>query len=273
MTPMRITKAAGAIGAFVECDLDRVLDSVDAMAGFRAAVVGHGVVFVRDQPVDGRRLTRLGRRLGAIEPHPTYGTLDGAPDVQILESTPDDPSKIELWHSDMTFRAVPPTFTMLQADVVPSGCGDTMWASTTAAFESLSDDLAAWVEPLSATHDFAFGFQESLADQRSRATIEAAIAANPPVRHPVVRPVPESGGRAIFVNPLFTRRVDDLTWSESRWLLETLHRHVIADEHTVRLQWRPGTIAVWDNRSTQHKPVNDFFGEHRRMLRLTINDD
>lgn len=270
---MRITKAAGAIGAFVECDLAAAVDSTDAVAELRAAIVDHGVAFLRDQTIDARTMTRFGEQLGPIEPHPAYGTLDGAPDVQILESTPEVPSKIELWHSDMTFRAIPPTFTMLQADVVPPGCGDTMWASATGALDSLSSELASFIEPMEAIHDFAYGFQESLEDPKTRATIEEAIEANPPVRHPVVRPVAESGRRAIFVNPLFTKRIDGLTRQESRWLLDTLHQHVVRDEHTVRLAWRPGTIAVWDNRSTQHKPVNDFFGHHRRMLRLTINAD
>jgi taurine dioxygenase len=95
----------------------------------------------------------------------------------------------------------------------------------------------------------------------------------PPVRHPLVRTHPESGRKAIYVNALFTTRIDGFSRPESDAVLAFLNRHVITDEFTVRLSWQPGTVAIWDNRTTQHKPVNDFLPQHRLMHRVTIAGD
>ena len=100
-----------------------------------------------------------------------------------------------------------------------------------------------------------------------------AIAANPPVTHPLTVTHPETGRRVIYVNALFTTHVVGLTGPESRMLLEFLYRHVVTEEYTVRLGWKPNTVAIWDNRATQHKPVNDFFPQHRKMHRVTIAGD
>jgi taurine dioxygenase len=124
--------------------------------------------------------------------------------------------------------------------------------------------------PLSAVHDFRHGFQESLAEPGGRERLASAIDANPPVAHPLIRTHPETGRRAIYVNPLFTTRIEGLSSHESGAILDFLYRHVVSPEFTVRLAWAPGTIAIWDNRSTQHKPVNDFLPQHRMLHRITI---
>jgi taurine dioxygenase len=100
-----------------------------------------------------------------------------------------------------------------------------------------------------------------------------AIAANPPVEHPLVRTHPESGRKSIYVNALFTSHIKDLKPRESEQLLSFLYRHIVTEEYTVRLNWQPGTVAIWDNRSAQHKPINDFLPQHRLMHRVTITGD
>ena len=141
------------------------------------------------------------------------------------------------------------------------------------AFSSLSKELQELLAPLTAVHDFAHGFAESLAEPGGAERLAPALAENPPVEHPLVRTHPETGAKSIYVNQLFTTRIKELTVLESQHLLEFLYRHVVADEHTVRLSWQPGTVAIWDNRSTQHKPVNDFFPQHRKMHRVTLRGD
>ena len=96
---------------------------------------------------------------------------------------------------------------------------------------------------------------------------------NPPVRHPVIRTHPETGKKVIFVNSLFTTHIEDLTRSESEEVLNLLFKHIITPEFTCRFQWHPHSLAIWDNRSTQHKPINDYFPNHRRMERITIDGD
>ena len=101
--------------------------------------------------------------------------------------------------------------------------------------------------------------------------LAAAVAANPPVSHPVIRTHPETGKKVIFVNALFTTHIEELSRSESDALLAFLFEHVTTPEYCLRFSWRRHSIAIWDNRSTQHKPVNDYFPAHRRMERITIH--
>ncbi len=271
---MRVEKAAGALGAFVH-GLD-VADAIDSNARFeeiQRALLEYQVLIFRDQHLSPQQLRAFAARLGAIEPHPAYEVVAGTQDVQILESTPDRPSKIERWHSDMTFRPSPPKLTMLHGKVIPAFGGDTLFASMTVAYDALSGAMRNFLGTLTATHDFAHGFQESLAEPGGRERLAAALAANPPVTHPLIRTHPETGRKAIYVNSLFTVRINELETNESRTLLEMLFRHVTVDEFTLRVNWAPETLVVWDNRSTQHKPVNDFFPQHRLMHRITVAGD
>jgi taurine dioxygenase len=271
---LQIEKAAGALGAFVRgVSLAQAGASQEAFSEIRAALLEHQVLFFRDQDITPVEYQTFARRFGQVEGHPAYQTLPEAPDVQILESTPEAPSKIEVWHTDMTFRPAPPAITLLHGQVIPPYGGDTLWASIGAAYEGLSPPIRNLIDELDAVHDFRHGFQESLAEPGGAERLADAIAANPPVVHPLVATHPETGCRVIYVNALFTTDVVGLTRQESRMLLEFLYRHVVTEEYTVRLRWQPDTVAIWDNRATQHKPVNDFFPAHRKMHRVTIAGD
>ena len=271
---MRVEKAAGALGAFVH-DV-QVADAIGSSALFdaiRAALLEHQVLFFRDQRLTPQQQRAFAVRFGPIEGHPAYQVVAGTSDVQILESTKEKPSKIEMWHTDMTFRPAPPMLTMLHGKVIPPFGGDTLFAGMTAAYNALSPSMQAFLNGLTATHDFAHGFKESLAEPGGYERLAGALAANPPVSHPVIRTHPETHRKAIYVNSLFTVRINELTGAESRAILDLLFRHVTTDEFTVRLSWQPDTLVMWDNRATQHKPVNDFFPQHRRMHRITVAGD
>jgi taurine dioxygenase len=268
---MELIRAGGALGAYVsECSVVDAVQSEDAFAELQAAVVDHQVVFLRDQRVTPAVFERFARRFGPVLAHPAYPLAEGTTDVQILESTAENPSKIERWHSDMTFSATPPSFTLLHAQIVPAFGGDTLWASAEGAYSALSGSLRDLVDQLTAVHDFRHGFQESLAEPGGAERLARVIAANPAVEHPLVRTHPLTGRKSLYVNGLFTTRIKELTPLESAGLLEFLIRHTISEEFTVRLAWQPYTLAIWDNCSTQHKPVNDFFPQHRLMHRVTI---
>jgi taurine dioxygenase len=271
---MRVDKAAGALGAFVrDANVVDAIESKDLFAAIHAALLEHQVLFFRDQHFTPQQQRAFALRFGPIEPHPAYEVVAGTADVQILESTPAKPSKIEMWHTDMTFRPAPPMLTMLHGKVIPAYGGDTLFASMTAAYDALSPSMQKFLGGLTATHDFAHGFQESLAEPGGRERLAGVLAANPPVTHPVIRTHPETHRKAIYVNSLFTVRINGLKGVESRALLDMLLRHVTTDEFTVRLNWAPETLVMWDNRATQHKPVNDFFPQHRRMHRITVAGD
>lgn len=274
MSEFSVTRVAGALGATVDgVGIDALASSDELLAQFLAFVVEHEVVFLRDQHTPAPVFEAFASQLGDILPHDAYATAPDAPHVQVLESTAENPSKIEVWHSDMTFSASPPSFTVLHGQIIPEFGGDTLWASCTAAYAALSEPMRELLDHCSAVHDFRHGFRESLAESGGEERLAPAIAANPPVTHPVVRTHPVSGKKALYVNALFTTHIEGLTRFESERLLAILYEHTVAYEHTVRLNWAPGTVAIWDNRSTQHKPVNDFFPQHRKMHRVTIRGD
>tara|TARA_R110001599_G_scaffold49212_4_gene140665 strand:+ start:7148 stop:7972 length:825 start_codon:yes stop_codon:yes gene_type:complete len=268
-----VTPLAGALGAEIS-GIDLAQDLVpDQVTELRRLLNEHEVIFFRDQNINPGRQHALASCFGPLQTHPAYATIEGFPEINILESTPEKPTKIEAWHSDMTFRQHPPQATVLKSVIIPARGGDTLWASMTAAYNALSTPMQQLLAGLVAVHDFSWGFKESLAEPGGRERLANAVAANPPVRHPVIRTHPETGKKVIFVNSLFTTHIEGLKPNESRALLEFLFRHVVTDEFTCRFHWRPHSIAIWDNRSTQHKPVNDYFPAHRRMERITVDGD
>ena len=148
-----------------------------------------------------------------------------------------------------------------------------MWASMTAAYEGLSKNMQEFLSTLEAEHDFSYGFKESLAEPGGKERLAQAVKDNPPVRHPVIRVHPESNQKVIFVNALFTTKIIGLPEKESSAILQFLYDHVITAEYTCRFKWEPNSIAIWDNRSTQHKPINDYFPSHRLLQRVAIDGD
>ncbi len=271
---LEVRKAAGALGAFVSgASLADVARDSALFERLHALALEHHVLFFRGQQIEPLDFQAFARRFGPVLGHPAYPLVPGTEDVQVLESTPEAPSKIEEWHSDMTFSATPPTYTLLHGQIIPEYGGDTLWASAVAAYDALSKPMQGLLDGLQAVHDFRHGFRESLAEPGGEERLAGAVAANPPVSHPLIRTHPESGVRAIYVNPLFTTHIEGLTASESRDILSFLYRHTVTPEFTVRLSWEPHTAVIWDNRSVQHKPVNDFFPQHRKLHRVTITGD
>jgi taurine dioxygenase len=270
---LEIKPVAGALGAEIHgMDLCGTLTDEDRLR-LRKLLNEYEVIFFRDQDISAASQKSLALSFGPLQTHPAYDTVEGYPEITILENTPDKPTKIEAWHSDMTFREHPPMGTVLKSVIVPPKGGDTLWSSMTAAYNGLSSHMQDFLQGLTAMHDFSHGFKESLAERGGKERLAAAVAANPPVRHPVIRTHPETGKKVIFVNALFTTHIEGLRPAESDALLQFLYGHITTAEYTCRFQWQPHSIAIWDNRSTQHKPINDYFPAHRRLQRITIDGD
>ena len=215
---------------------------------------------------------RFASYFGAPQLHEAYGNLNGYPEITILENNLANPSKIEAWHSDMTFRSCPPSGSVLHGLIIPERGGDTMFASMSAAFEGLSDKMQSFLSGLTAVHDFSYGFKESINESGGRERLSEMIQNNPPVEHPVIRTHPESGKKGIFVNSLFSAEIKGMKQKESSLLLRFLCEHLTLPEFTCRFKWEKDSVAFWDNRITQHKPVNDYWPAERRMHRVTIED-
>ncbi len=268
---MRVVPTAGCIGATIDDVQLAALDDA-GFATLRAALLDDQVLLLRDQVLEPAGQSAFAARLGEPQLHPAYPTIAGAAGLNILEHTEDQPSKIDTWHSDMTFQRRPPLGSVLCGRVIPAVGGDTLWANMYAAYDALSAPIRGLLDGLQAEHDFRHGFRHSLAEPGGWERLRPAIEANPPVRHPAIRTHPVTGRRALFVNELFTTRLIGLSPTESRALLDMLFAHAVQDEFTVRFRWQPGSVAIWDNRCTQHKPINDYRG-HRVMHRVTMAGD
>jgi taurine dioxygenase len=268
-----IKPIAGALGAEIGgIDLTDNI-SPEEFAEIRRLLVEYGVIFFRDQNVSHAQQKNIAEYFGPLQTHPAYETIIGFPEITVLESTPEKPTKIECWHSDMTFRQHPPLGTVLRSKIIPPKGGDTMWACMATAYNGLSQPMQNMLEGLTAIHDFRHGFKESLAEAGGLERLAKAVAENPPAEHPVIRVHPESGKKVIFVNSLFTTHIVGMPKNESAAVLQFLYQHITTAEYTCRFNWQPNCIAIWDNRSTQHKPINDYFPAHRMLERITIDGD
>jgi len=252
-------------------DLRRPLPQ-DQFDAIEAALIENELIVFRDQDITSDQLMAFGRRFGDLTVHP-FAPNEGKNAPELIkfrndETTP--PYGTDVWHSDETFRAEPPMATILCAKEVPAVGGDTMFVSMSAAYAGLSDRMQQYISGLEAIHDmkpFRPLFGKSL-DERKK--LQAFELQYPPQLHPVVRVHPVSGRKVLFVNPQFTIAIDGMDENESRALLETLFRQALVPEYQFRLHWQPHTIAMWDNRSTQHYAVHDYYPQRRYMERVTI---
>jgi len=262
-----------ALGAVVEgVDLSKPIDD-KLFDEINQALLQYEVLFFHDQPMLPEHHAHLAGLFGEPQYHEAYPHVAGYSQITILENDRDNPSKIEMWHTDMTFRPRPPLGSVLHGVIMPEQGGDTMFASMSAAYDGLSEPMQIFLCGLTAIHDFSYGFKESLAEPGGRERLAQMVIDNPPVEHPVVRTHPVSGKKGLFVNSLFTVAIKGLSEKESRMLLDFLFEHAVQDEYTCQFSWQNNSVAIWDNRITQHKPVNDYWPQHRKMQRITIDGD
>jgi alpha-ketoglutarate-dependent taurine dioxygenase len=267
MAPVEVVPLTTVLGAEVSgVALAPTLDA-GTVAALRQALLRHKVLFFRGQTLDPASLTGLARLFGEpTEAHPVEPSVEGHPEVLALDA--DEGARADVWHSDLTFQPCPPMGAMLHALVVPAVGGDTIWSDMAATYEAMSPTLRGFLDGLTASHspDRAGGYFS----QRDPAGDKAArTAATEPTHHPVVRVHPETGGRSLFVNPLFTDKVDGLRRSESDALLGMIQNVAVQPERLVRWHWREGDLAFWDNRSTMHYALLEFSGP-RRMNRVAL---
>tara|TARA_X000000368_G_scaffold270419_1_gene214329 strand:+ start:202 stop:1011 length:810 start_codon:yes stop_codon:yes gene_type:complete len=267
---MKVEKSNSALGAEIsDFDLSRSL-SDDEISNFINVLSENEVVFIRDQNISHESHKRLATYFGSLQTHPAYPTVEGFPEITILENDRENPSKIEEWHTDMTFKANPPLGSILIGRIIPETGGDTLFSSLSAAFSDLDKDMQGQLQNLNAVHSFEHGFKESLAEEGGRERLAEALKENPPISHPMVKIHPVTNKKILYVNRLFTSHIEGMDSTESNELLDFLFDHIQKDKFVCRFNWEPNSIAFWDNRSVLHKPVNDYWPQLRRMERITI---
>ncbi|GAC1632486.1 MAG: taurine dioxygenase [Nevskia sp.] len=273
---LQVKPISPAIGAIVgNLDLAQPLSAFE-VERLTQALVAHHVLLFEQQDLSPAQLRDLARNFGALHVHPIYPHVAGVPEIIILDTGAHNLPDNDNWHTDVTFIQTPPLGAILAARELPPCGGDTSWASTIAAYEALSPPLQALLAGLTAEHDFVKSFPRQRfgsADAEAEARWNAAVAQHPPVTHPVIRTHPVSGRRGLFVNEGFTTRIRELKGSESEALLRLLFAHVARPEFTMRWRWKPGDVAFWDNRLTQHYALADYLPARRVMHRATILGD
>ncbi|TNE35686.1 MAG: taurine dioxygenase [Alphaproteobacteria bacterium] len=271
-----VTVNIGAVVSGVDLREDLAPEVVTQISD---ALVQYKVLFFRDQNITRSQHIAFARRFGELEIHPLtehkdgFKTQDIDPEIMVVESTADKPVTADTWHSDVTWRATPSLGSILRCLVSPKCGGDTLWADMEAAYEGLDKATKQQLEGMKAAHDWEPFRQSMRGKPGADKVIEELVAKYPPAEHPIVRTHPVSGRKALYVNAAFTTHIPGLDKDESKRLLRRLYRTASKPDYQVRFRWEPNSIAFWDNRSTQHYAVADFFPEHRLMERVTVAGD
>jgi taurine dioxygenase len=270
---MEIRAFCPALGAeIMGVDLARPVVEV-AIDAIRRALGEFGVVFFRDQQLTPEQHLAFAQHFGGVNLNRFFKAVDGYPAIAEVRKDPDQQQNIGgNWHTDHSYDLAPAMGSILYAREVPDAGGDTLFASMYRAYDALSDGLKRTLEELRALHSSRHVFGPSTyglrGDLRGR-VLNPELAAQDAI-HPVVIRHPDSGRKALYVNPAFTVRIEGWSDEESRPLLQYLYQHAVRPEFSCRFQWRPGSIAFWDNRCTWHYALNDYSGHRRLMHRITV---
>ena len=284
-TAIDVRPLAGEIGAEIHgVDLREPLEPA-IVAEIRQTLLQWKVVFFRDQPLTQAQHVAFGRQFGEVTPaHPTLpAAFPEQPEILLLDNQAfakqehedggrrEVPAVASLWHTDVTFVPNPPMGSILRGVVVPPYGGDTQWTNLVTAYEALSAPLQRLCDELHAVHqNFLHMTRGELSSTLRKQFMSREIRSV----HPVVRVHPETGEKALFVNPNFTSHIVELTRAEGAHLLALLYEEIAQAPHTCRFRWEPNSVAFWDNRATCHIVPTDIpRGMHRSMQRITIAGD
>ena len=270
---IRVEALSTALGAEIG-GIDLAMRLPDPVfAEIRRAFGAHGVLFFRDQRLTPEQHLGFAERFGPIDVNRFFAAVPGYPMIAEVRKEPDQQRNIgNGWHTDHSYDEAPALGSMLYAREVPKTGGDTLFASMYAAYDALSEGLKTTLEGLRAGHSsrHVFGPEASARRGDLVGRIGNPELATQDVVHPVVIRHPETGRKALYVNPGFTVRFEGWTVEESRPLLEYLYQHATRPEFTCRFHWGEGSLALWDNRSTWHFALNDYQGQRRLLHRITI---
>ncbi|WP_449431918.1 TauD/TfdA dioxygenase family protein [Pseudomonas putida] len=276
---MQVEQLTCSIGAeLIGVNLADAIHDAGLFAEIRAQLLKHRVLFLRDQQLDRAEHVTFARLFGELEDHPVAGSHPDYPGlVQIYKNPDSPPDRYEnSWHTDASWREAPPLGCVLRCVECPPVGGDTMWANMVLAYERLPDEVKAKIAGLRARHSIEATFGAAMPIEK-RLALKAQY---PDAEHPVVRTHPETDEKVLYVNAFTTHfsnfhtpervRVGQDFTAGSSELLRYLVSQAQIPEYQVRWRWKPNSIAIWDNRSTQHYAVMDYPACHRKMERAGI---
>lgn len=241
----------------------------------RQALLRHKVLFFRGQHhLDEAAQESFARLLGEPVPHPTVPSLEGTNHILEIDGSHGG-GRASSWHTDVTFVADYPKISILRGVVVPNAGGDTVWANTAAAYHELPAVLRDLADRLWAVHsndyDYAAGRSQVRPSDVKRYK-EVFTRTIYETEHPLVRVHPETGERSLILGH-FVKRFVGVGSADSRHLFDIFQSHIVRHENTVRWRWAPGDVAMWDNRATQHRAVDDYGDQPRIVRRVTLRGE
>jgi taurine dioxygenase len=251
------------------------------VAEIRALLLKHKVLFFRDQDISRAEHVAFARHFGELEDHPVAGSDPDNPGLVRIYKSPEQPNDRyeNAWHTDATWREMPPFGCVLRCVECPPVGGDTMWANMAEAYKRLPEDIKTKITGLRARHSIEASFGAAMPTEKRL----ALHAQYPDAEHPVVRTHPETGEKILFVNAFTTHFTNYHTPANVRFghdynpgasqLLNYLISQAFVPEFQVRFRWKKNSVAMWDNRSTQHYAVMDYPPCHRKMERAGIIGD
>ena len=258
----RLEKLSDHIGAIVH-DIDLNNLDTEEINWLNNAVTENLALFFRDQTMDPSSLYALAEKFGEPVPYPFVEGIEGFPEIVEIRKLPEETANFGgVWHSDTAYLDEPAKGAFLYGDVIPPVGGDTLFSNMYRAYDSLSEGLKTFLEPLAAIND---ADKDAISLTRPGQEKKGLTA-----EHPVIRTHPLTGRKLLFVDRAHTTRFSGWTEEESQALLDYLFTVAEDPRFCCTFNWRPGSMAFWDNRACQHYPINDYDGHLRRMLRVSL---
>lgn len=269
---MEAQRLTGALGAVLEDVKLETLDD-DGFSELHDALMEHQVVFLRDQELseDGHRA--LAERFGTPAVFPISRHFGVKEPLHVIEDGPDSPPDADGWHTDIPWIDQPPKVAILCALDVPPVGGDTMWLDLYGLYDRLSPPMQRALAPLRVRYTQGDEFWAAVGRALTAEQVAELREALPGAEHPLVRTHPVTGKPALYVAGDFMHEIVGMHANESAWLIEWLKRQVDVPSLQVRWQWRPGDVAIWDERCTNHRALSDHFPQRRRMRRCTVDGE
>jgi len=270
---LKVTPLTPSIGAIIsEVSLNKDLNS-ETVEQIYSALIQHQVVFFRDQNISPESHLRLAKSLGEIDPgHPVYPHVEGHQSIVLLKNDANNRPDTNDWHKDLTFKPNPPFASILHGVKVPKVGGDTLWASMSEAYDKLPNGWKEHLEELEAIHDMGT-FRNDFYKEGGIDAVNNALKKVGSAVHKVIETHPISGLKYLNVNQSFTRNIVNESQGPSDHILQFLFQHISKPEFQVRFHWEDNSVAIWDNRITQHYAVFDYLPEFRHMQRVTVVND
>ena len=270
---LKVTPLTPSIGAIIsEVSLNKDLNS-KTIEQIYSALIRHQVIFFRDQNISPESHLKLAESLGEIDPgHPVYPHVEGHQSIVLLKNDANNRPDTNDWHKDLTFKPNPPFASILHGVKVPKVGGDTLWASMSAAYDKLPNGWKAHLEELDAIHDMGT-FRNDFYKEGGIDSVNNALKKVGSAVHKVIETHPISGLKYLNVNQSFTRNIVNESQGPSDHILQFLFQHISKPEFQVRFHWEDNSVAIWDNRITQHYAVFDYLPEFRHMQRVTVIND